>query len=368
MNNNMLSLGNNVTELLVQHLEPRVTSIDLEGVVPSDFLQTLGENGSFLEGQSEVEVTARNLSLIEEVASFCCSTAFMVWCHVTAMSYVRNGQSQYLKQEILPKLAAGRVLGGTGLSNPMKFYAGMESLRLKANRTHDGCRIQGMLPFVSNLGQGHWFGVVAECDESQRVMALIPCDTEGLTLTERTEFVGMNGTGTYNCHFNDVNIPEEYVLADDADELVRRIRPAFVLTQVGMALGLVRACIENMYRLRHKQRGANQYLPYQPSALEERLRALRKEADRLAVNLERVTMQEIFRLRLDCAYLALDATNAGVLHSGGAAYVRSSPAHRRLREAHFIALVTPTVTHLEKVLQDSNACILGSSDSLVQNS
>ena len=75
-------------------------------------------------------------------------------------------------------------------------------------------------------------------------------------------------------------------------------------------------------------------------------------------NLQNVPIQDIFQVRLEGAYLALEASTAGALHSGGAGYIKTSPASRRLREAQFISIVTPAVKHLERVLQNRSACIL----------
>jgi alkylation response protein AidB-like acyl-CoA dehydrogenase len=350
--------GSALEALLTEALKPKVTAIDLDGVYPADVLRLLGEHGYYMSAQTEAETVSRNLSLIEDVASFCGSTAFMVWCHITAMSYVRNGHSEYLKREVLPELETGQLLGGTGLSNPMKFYAGMEDLRLQAELVADGVQVNGMLPFVSNLANGHWFGIIAKRSPENRVMAFVPCSLEGLSMWERSDFIGMNGTGTYNCHFRDVHIPFEYILSDNADELVRQIRPGFVLTQVGMALGVIRACIDNMQHLCNKQRGSNQYLRVQPDELEKKFSILREKAYRCAQNLQYVPIQDIFQVRLESAYLALEASIAGALHCGGAGYIKTSPASRRLREAQFISIVTPAVKHLERVLQNQSACIL----------
>jgi alkylation response protein AidB-like acyl-CoA dehydrogenase len=46
----------------------------------------------------------------------------------------------------------GETLGGTGMSNPMKSFAQIESLLLKATPVDGGYRINGTLPWVSNLG------------------------------------------------------------------------------------------------------------------------------------------------------------------------------------------------------------------------
>ena len=72
-----------------------------------------------------------------------------------------------LKQEVLSLLENGETLGATGLSNPMKYYAGLETLHLKAEETETGYVINGTLPAVSNLDEKHWFGVIAINQRSQ---------------------------------------------------------------------------------------------------------------------------------------------------------------------------------------------------------
>lgn len=350
-----------VSDLTAKSLQPLVSAIDLQGVYPGEFLRELGQAGHFRVSElSESERSRRNLNLIEEVSKTCNSTAFLVWCHVTGLSYVLNGESEYLRRHLLSKLESGEVLCGTGLSNPMKFYAGLEPLKLKARAVKDGYVCDGVLPFVSNLGPGHWFGVVAEVDQDHRVMLFVPCDLEGLTLQERQGFMGLNGTATYHCHFEGAKIPNEYVLSHDADRLVRLIRPDFVLSQTGMALGLSSAVHGTIHQLSRVSRSGHQYLRPTPAEIEYRLQDVRERAYSLAVGNSNagVDFQRIARVRLESAYLALDTAQAGMLYCGGAGYVQSSAASRRLREAYFVALVTPTVKHLEKIVQDPASCRL----------
>ncbi len=343
-----------VHDLLVERLVPLVTSIDADSVYPESFLRFLGAAGMFSQpGGSEQQIWKKTLNLIEETAVVCGSTAFSIWCHTTAMVYVRNGHSSFLKNEILPKMVRGEVLGATGLSNPMKFYAGMESLRLQAEPIANGYIVSGFLPFVSNLGTGNWFGVIAKVNADHRIMMFIPCAAEGLQINERTEFLGLNGSATYNCHFQHVFVPERWVLAEDADVFIKKIRPEFVLNQAGMGIGLARSVIHGIRRLQEKQGGANQYLIPQPAELEERLTELRERAYQFVQSdwSSPDDLREVIKVRLDSSYLALDAANAGMLHHGGAAYLKRSNSSRRLREAYFIALVTPAVKQLEKILK-----------------
>lgn len=59
---------------------------------------------------------------------------------------------------------------------------------------------------------------------------------------------------------------------------------------------------------------------------------------------------DLVRLRLDVVYASLRAVQNGMLHAGSAGYKMYSDPSRRLREAYFLANLTPTVRQLEKML------------------
>jgi hypothetical protein len=149
-----------------------------------------------------------------------------------------------------------------------------------------------------------------------------------------------------------VDIPQQYILADTADEWIAKIRPGFLLMQVGLALGLTRASLDQMFELREKQNMANRYLKQQPEELEQRLQLLCDRADRLADDPAGLKehFKKVVQARLDSAYLAMDAAQAEMLHAGAAGYVAGSSTSRRLRESLFLAVVTPAVKQLEKML------------------
>lgn len=343
-----------VNELLGAQLQPMVRSIDADGVYPKSVIKELFRSRAYSPGKTEENGCLEALHLIEKVSEVCGSTGFTVWCHTAAMHYIRNGESDFLKSEVLPLLKNGTLLGGTGLSNPMKYYAGLEPLRLKAEPAAEGYHISGALPFISNLGTDHWFGIIAEVNPSKRIMALIPCHADRLTMEIRENFLGLNGTATYSCKFDNVQVSEKLILSSDADQFVKKIRPGFILSQIGLSLGLTRASIDCMKRLKNKQNGANRYLPVQPEDLEKRWTDIRQSAYRLAQTPDNPAQhweQQVLRTRLDAAYLALDAAQAEFLHCGGTGYIRLCDTSRRLRESHFIAVVTPAIKHIEKMLK-----------------
>lgn len=349
-----------LAQTLRELLAPLVRRIDRQALYPGEVLRELGRRGWYPrleDGRSER--LAKSLRVIEEAAVYCGSTAFLLWHQTSAILYCATTETRYLREEILPALSRGDLIGSSGLSNAMKYYAGMEPLRLKATPVDGGFRITGRLPFISNLGPDHWFAVIAENDQGGRVAFFLPTTATGLKLRECKKFLGLNGTGTFNLSFADVFAPDDWVLSRDADAFAQQVRAEFALNQAGIAVGCIRASLDLLAQVRDKQEGVNHYLKLQPEEIARRLEEL---AGRVTAIVQRAEERErpgefrdVVKARLDGAYLALEATEAGMLHEGATAYLEQSSAARRLREVYFVALVTPAVKHLEKLLKETAA-------------
>jgi hypothetical protein len=344
--------------IIETHIRPKVQLIDSEAHYPLDYMKALGTGGYYPgSGLTEAETIISGMRLVEETSKTCMTTGFNIWCHLAAMTYLRHGESDYLRSEMLPRLESGEVLGGTGLSNPMKFYAEMDKLYLRAERTPgetqdtrpSGYSISGRLPYVSNLGADHWFATIADCGDGKRVMTFVPCQSRGLTMTERIGFLGLNGSATYACVFDSVNVPGEWVISEEADAFIPKVRGTFILYQIPLGLGVTSSAIRLMRQAQDLQGGCNRYLPEQPDQLEQELQQLRNSAYRLAAQGPAADWRELVRVRLAAVYLTLRAVQACMLHQGSAGYTQNSAPSRRLREAYFFANLTPTVRHLEKL-------------------
>lgn len=336
-------------DLIQEQLKPFVRKIDSEAYYAEDFLRSIGKAG-YLDSLNGVDYT-KEVRVVEETAKFCMTTAFNLWCHLASLTYIRNSENAYLKSEILPRLENGELLGGTGLSNPMKYYAGLETLHLSARKHDGGYKVNGQLPSVSNLGNDHWFGIIAEVNPDQRIMAVVPCNAEGLTLKAKLEYLGVNGSATYSCNFNEVIIPEKWIVSEDVDKFIVAIRPAFVLYQIPLGLGVTESSIASIRQVCNKQDGCNNFLPIQPEELEKELELIRKKVYDLSAGRNLLEQwRELLQLRLKVAYLTAKATHGSMLHQGGAGYLKYSAPSRRLRESYFLLNLTPTVKHLEKML------------------
>jgi alkylation response protein AidB-like acyl-CoA dehydrogenase len=342
-----------IAALSLTELTPIALAIDEGEIYPDQALRNLGEAGAW-SAHADLRDTIAGISAIAET---CGATAFMAWCQNTLVWYILNSDNAALKAKFLADAASGKRLGGTGLSNPMKSFFGIEKLKLKGRRTDGGYIVRGALPWVSNLGPDHLFGTIFELEDgSDKVMFLVDCADPNVTLTPCKPFLAMDGTGTYAVQLRDVFIPDDQVLAAPAMPFVKNIRAGFILMQMGMGLGLVRDCVEIMQGVRPSLEHVNRYLPQQPEDFAAVLAELEAETMRLAAtpyDSSNAYWRRVVDLRLRAGDAAVAAAHAAMLHCGARGYLKSHRAQRRLREAYFVAIVTPATKQLRKMLADN---------------
>src|SRR5260370_19276446 len=239
----------------------------------------------------------------------------------------------------------------------MKPFFGIENLKLKGRRVDGGYVGRGALPWVSNLGQGHFFGTIFEREDQpgEIVMFLADCSDPAITLQPCKPFLAMDGTGTYGVQFRDVFVPDGLILAETAGPFVKKIRAGFILLQAGMALGLIKDCIAIMDEVVAPLGHVNRYLPQQPADFRQLFSDLEAETMEWArdpFNSSEGYCRRVLALRLEAGNASVAAAHAAMLHCGARGYLRSHRAQRRLREAYFVAIITPATKQLRKMLQD----------------
>ena len=352
------SIADEVAAIARKELAPLAAAIDSGEVYPDQLLRRLGGAGAWgshvpKDGAADMRCAIQSIAALGEV---CGATAFMAWCQNTLVWYAANSDNPKLVAKFADSFATGKILGGTGLSNPMKSFFGIEKLKLKGRKVDGGYIVRGALPWVSNLGPGHFFGTIFEReDEPGIVMFLADCSDPAITLQPCKPFLAMDGTGTYGVQFRDVFVPDELILADPAGPFVRKIRAGFILLQAGMALGLIKDCINIMDEVDGSLGHVNRYLPQQPVQFKELFAELERETMALArdpFNPDDNYWRKVVALRLRAGDASVAAAHAAMLHCGARGYLKSHRAQRRLREAYFVAIVTPATKQLRKMLAD----------------
>ncbi len=339
-------------------LAPIVKQIDHDGLYPAQAMRALGAAGLFshhLAAHSARPSIGAAIDAMAAVGETCMSTAFCTWCQDASAWYLEQSDNATLRSELQGGLAQGVTMGGTGLSNPMKSLSNIEKFKLRGRRMPGGYEVSGVLPWVSNLGDGHLFGTMFEDADNpgHRIMAMIRCGQPGVDIKMNAHFVALEGTGTYSVLFRRAFIADEMLLADPLGDMVRRIKAGFILLQTGMGIGVTQACITLIREADVTHGHSNKYLPRGADDFAGDLAAVRGEITKLsATPLEQAPeyLRAVLTARLQVSELTLEAGQAALMHAGARGYIEGSPVNRRIREGHFVAIITPSIRHLRQEL------------------
>lgn len=338
-------------------LAARAQAID-EGEYPINLIQQLAKMGAMSAhidqpGQPGNYVTA--ILAMAEVGKVCGASSFLMWQQAVSALYLFGSENPAMNGERLQRHLAGEIIGATGMSNPMKGFAGIEKILLKATPVDGGYLINGTLPWVSNLAPEHSLGTVATVEGAPEIMFMLPCNAPGVTLKHCPKFSGMEGTATFAVQCKDVFIGASEMLANPCLPYLKRIRGAFLLLQCGIAVGIIQGAIDSMWKVEDQLGHVNQFLDDRPDQLQAELDDLVGTVVRLCetpYDPSDAFYLDVVNARLAGGELSLRAANAALMHQGARGYLMCSDVQRRVREAQFVAIVTPAIKHLRKQAAD----------------
>ena len=368
---NAIALLQAVREVADGPLAELADDIDRRGIYPKSILQRLGELGALRAHLAQPGRPADYglaIQAMTEVSRVCGATGFMVWCHDVCGVYMEQSGNPAMMGEMLEKHGKGQTLGATGMSNPMKTFAGIETFLLHAQKIDGGYVVDGTLPWVSNLGPDHYFGAVADLENpadagapKSEVMFLIHCDAPGVELRNCPSFSAMEGTNTWAVRLTNYFVGADQLIADPVRPFIGRIRAAFILLQTGMGLGVAQGAIDSMWQVERTLGHVNEFLDDRPDDLQAELDELTARIMVLAktpFGSDKEFLIDVLDARAHASELALRAAQSALLHQGARGYLMSSSVQRRVRESHFVAIVTPAIKHLRKEIARLSAAEL----------
>ena len=230
-----------------------------------------------------------------------------------------------------------------------------ETFLLQAKKVDGGYLVNGTLPWVSNLGPDHYFGAVADValdgEATSEIMFVVRCDAAGVELRNCPSFSAMEGTNTWAVRLTNYFVGSDLMIADPVRPFIGRIRAAFILLQTGMGLGVAQGAIDSMWTVERQLGHVNEFLDDRPDDLQVELDDLTARIMQLAktpFGTDKAFLIDVLDARAHASELALRAAQSALLHQGARGYLMTSSVQRRVRESHFVAIVTPAVKHLRK--------------------
>ncbi|RAX57528.1 hypothetical protein CCZ01_05975 [Helicobacter monodelphidis] len=342
-------------QTILNTLQSQRLEID-KGKYPKACLQELAQYG-FYHHFSDARELLGVIEKIKIVSKVCGNTGFCVWCQNALLWYLFcamthnqfDKDKQDFLQNIAHKISQGEILGGTGLSNPMKSFAGFENNKLKAKKIQGGYLINGVLPWVSNIASNHYFAAIAKEDDEHFVMGLIQCD-ETLSLKDDTRFIALEGSATRSVCFKDYFLEKKFILSTNLSDFLPHVLPGFVAMQTGIALGLIEKSQSVIAKIKNVQNDFMlEDLPHLNSKKEKLECRISAILENPIVN-HQDTFKEVLKVKLELGKLCLRFAELVMLCEGSKGYFKDSVAHKLLLESYFVAIVTPSLRHIKKLL------------------
>ncbi|WP_228851127.1 acyl-CoA dehydrogenase family protein [Aegicerativicinus sediminis] len=174
------------------------------------------------------------------------STAFGAHTGIGTMPIVLYGTEEQ-KQKYVPKLATGEWFGAYCLTEP---GAGSDanSGKTAATLTEDGkhYKINGQKMWISNAGFCNMFIVFARIEDDKYITGFIVENdpTNGITLGEEENKLGIHASSTRQVFFNDTSVPVENMLSERGN--------GFKIAMNALNIGRIKlaaACLDSQRRI-----------------------------------------------------------------------------------------------------------------------
>jgi alkylation response protein AidB-like acyl-CoA dehydrogenase len=215
-----------VREFARKVIAPTAAERDRTKEFPADNLKKMAELG--LMGMmvppdygGEGADTISYVLALAEIAYFCASTAVVMSVHnsIVCESILRYG-SEDLKNTYLPKLAAGKMIGAFGLTEP---EAGSDPVSQITTAVRDGNEyvINGTKRFTTTGKNAHLVIVTAKTDESLRHHGIsafiVKKGTPGFKVGHLEDKMGLRASDTTDLIFDDCRVPADHLLGQEGD-------------------------------------------------------------------------------------------------------------------------------------------------------
>ena len=329
---------------------PRLGEIGFFGLtIPEEYG---GVGGDYLTYVLAAEELGRADSAIRGIVS--------VSSGLFGTSVLRHG-TEGQKQRWLPDIAAGRILGCFGLTEP-GHGSDAGNLRTRARRDGDDWVIDGSKVFITN---GTWADVALvfarTSDDGPRGVSafLVPTDTPGFEATEIKGKLGLRGQATAALSFDGVRVPADALLGEVGQgfKIAMQTLDKGRVTIAASCVGIVQGCLEETvaYTGQREQFG-------QPIAsyqlVQEMIADMSVDADAARLLTWRAAdlMQrgEPFgtaasKAKLFASEAAVRAANLAVQAFGGYGFIDEYPVQKYLRDARVMTLYEGT-SQVQKLL------------------
>ncbi|MCU7725392.1 acyl-CoA dehydrogenase family protein [Actinoplanes sp. KI2] len=285
--------------------------------------------------------------VIEEVARACASSSLIPAVNKLGTLPLLLSASESVKQQYLPKVAAGEAMFSYCLSEP-EAGSDAASMTTRAVRDGDFWVLNGVKRWITNAGVSEFYTVFAATDPSARSRGIsafvVEKADEGVSFGAPEKKLGIKGSPTREVYFDNVRIPASRMIGDEGTGFATAMKTLdhTRVTIAAQALGIAQGALDfaKGYIQERKQFGKPiadfQGIQFMLADMGMKLEAARQLTYAAAAKSERGDADlTYFGAAAKCfaSDAAMEITTDAVQLLGGYGYTRDYPVERMMRDA-----------------------------------
>ncbi len=250
----------NFRRFMKDHIEPHYAQWEREGKIPRSIWSMLGENGFLCVDMPEEYggygvSTHYSLMLIEESARAGYSALSTgMSCHSEiAAPYILHIATEEQKQQWLPKMVSGEVVGAIGMTEP-GAGSDLQAMRTSAILQGNHYILNGSKTFISNGQHADLVVLAVKTDPQARAkgvsLMLVDAHLDGFKKGTNLEKIGLHSQDTSELFFDNVHVPKDQLLGQAGQgfaylmQELPRERTAIAATALGAIRGSIDVTIQ----------------------------------------------------------------------------------------------------------------------------
>lgn len=339
-------------EIAREYVRPVATQYDVSEDFPWEIMEILADNDFFRiyidKAYGGLGMGIMGLVLAtEELSRACGGIALGLAGTALGVMPLLLAGSEEQKKKYLPDLAAGKILGAFGITEP---EAGSDAGNIKTTAKKDGDAyiLNGGKIFITNGGQAKFYTIIASTDPSRGSRGasafIVEDGMPGFSYGKKYEKLGIRGSATCELVFDDCRVPKENLLGREgmgflvAVRTFDQARPGVASQAIGIAQGALDYAVEYS---RHHMRGGQTISSYQAVQAKladmdtkiEAARALTYTVARMIDEGEKDFAKFSAMTKLFASSVAVDVAMDGVSICGSHGVTQGSLAQKFLRDA-----------------------------------
>ncbi len=350
-------LRRTVREFAEAEIRPHVMEWDEAQAFPEDLLPKLSALGlmgiQFAEEFGGSAMSSVDYCIcIEELARVCPAISLSVAAHNgLCTAHIAMFGTDAQKQQFLPRLVRGEVLGAWGLT---EASAGSDAagMRTTAVRQGDCWVLNGSKSFITNGKTGGVMVVIAITDRTRAHRGIsafiVEHGTQGMSAGKKEDKLGMRASDTSEVVFQECRIPSAQLLGEEGQGFINTLqvldagRIGIAALSVGLAQGAYEAA--RRYAKERRQFGqpiaSFQAIQWKLADNATRIEAARLLTYRAAYLKDQGvrTTRESSMAKLYASEIAVKAADDCVQIHGGYGFVKDYPAEKYFRDVKLVTI------------------------------